>query len=346
LERAALAVLGVRGFATGVAVGLGENAVASVVDLAELARVFVLADVYDAASRVRRAVDALQNDSLRAVLDPAVDSSAYAALKQVRSDRDALLAGLREAFFRPGEVLAELGDDYRRKWAQFDSLRQSASPAAQYEAGKLFGELLLALLGAIGAGTGAAKLVRSVPALAQVEGRLARAAAALRRSDVPAAGEPVAPPLPAARGSPAAAREPARSNRDKALFGQDRGRDYMETRGFQRMTDDKRWNAPGVDDIWRNPKPPPDYVITEYKYGTGNLGATRDGLQMSDDWLNGIVTGRDRLKAVLGETEALDVRLSMDGGRIEKWLLRSDVDGEVSKQILDAGGKALRGATG
>lgn len=345
LESAASRLLHGPGFGLGVAAGLGESAVASLVELADLVRVFVLADLHDVARGAFQVLDRVPDQSLRAALDPAIASLTFGALQDASADRDALIAGLRYAFAHPGEVLENVGDEHADKWRRFEALNERRTLRARYEAGKLFGEFLSLLLGVSAAGAGLAKLVQKVPALARVERRLARAGRALGR-DAPRAREPSASesaPEPVQR--KAATRDSPRSNKEKALVGQDRGREYMESRGFERLTDDKRWNAPGVDDIWRNPKPPPDYVITEYKYGDGKLGVTRDGLQASDDWLNGVVTGRDRLKAALGEAEALNVRISMDGGRVEKWLLRSDPDGGLTKDLLDAAGKVVRTST-
>jgi|GEM_PF-6351139 len=138
--------------------------------------------------------------------------------------------------------------------------------------------------------------------------------------------------------------EPRKTNKEKSLHGEARGREYMEKDlGMKRLTGEKRWNAPGIDDIYKNPKPPPDYVLAEYKYGGGQLGNTRDGLQMSDDWVHGVNTGNDRLKQAVNETEALKIRKAIDSGHVEKWLLRVDEPGNVKKLLLDVDGNVIRG---
>jgi hypothetical protein len=139
------------------------------------------------------------------------------------------------------------------------------------------------------------------------------------------------------------AKEEPATNKTKALTGEAAGRDYMQKNGFEKISGDKGWNAPGTDDIWKNAKPPPDYVVTEYKYGQGSLGSTKDGLQMSDDWLNGVNTGRDRVKAALSETDEKSIRQAMKNGGVEKWLLQVDDAGSVTKQVLDGAGKVLKG---
>ena len=135
-----------------------------------------------------------------------------------------------------------------------------------------------------------------------------------------------------------------KDNKEKALYGEARGREYMEKRGFEKLSGDKGWNAPGLDDLYRNPHPPPDYVIAEYKYGTSDLGRTTDGRQMSDNWVLGKKSGRDRLGNAVGRIQADKVRDALDAGKVEKWLLRVTEDGNVSKSLLGKTGTVTRGS--
>lgn len=132
------------------------------------------------------------------------------------------------------------------------------------------------------------------------------------------------------------------TNKQKSLVGEQAGRGYMQNAGFERISGDKRWNAAGVDDIWKNTHPPPDYVIAEYKYGSSGLGQTKDGLQMSDDWLSGEKTGFDRIEHAVGHDQADDILSSLRRGQVEKWLVRTDDNGVVSKAVLDSAGKVLQ----
>jgi filamentous hemagglutinin len=125
------------------------------------------------------------------------------------------------------------------------------------------------------------------------------------------------------------------------LKGEAAGQDYMQKNGFEKISSEKGWNAPGVDDIWKNPNPPPDYVVTEYKYGSSSLGSTKDGVQMSDDWLAGVSTGKNRIDSALGIEDALNVNESMKAGAVEKWLLRVDEAGNLTKQVLDSAAKSV-----
>ena len=131
---------------------------------------------------------------------------------------------------------------------------------------------------------------------------------------------------------------------EKGLFGEKRAHEHMQSKGFKKISKDPaRPNSPGIDGVYQNPKPPPDYVIIEAKYGKSRLGKTLDGKQMSDDWINGTKTGFDRLKKSVGERKALEIRFAINEGRVEKWLLRVDESGGVTKKILDSAGRIIRG---
>ena len=60
---------------------------------------------------------------------------------------------------------------------------------------------------------------------------------------------------------------------------------------------------------YTNPESNIKYVIDESKFGTSQLGTTKDGLQMSYDWLTGAYTGNDRiLSAVKDEEVANEIK--------------------------------------
>lgn len=60
----------------------------------------------------------------------------------------------------------------------------------------------------------------------------------------------------------------------------------------------------GIDGLYENANAESKikYVIDEAKFGSSQLGKTKDGRQMSNDWLNGAKTRKSRiLKAVDGD---------------------------------------------
>lgn len=129
------------------------------------------------------------------------------------------------------------------------------------------------------------------------------------------------------------------------MFGEFYSDAYMKTNGFEKLDKGGRLTqladqpaGHGIDSIWKNLTPPPDYVIVEAKFGQGSMGSTIDGRQMSDDWVSGAKTGLSRLKKSLGTKEAYNIEQSMEKKQIEKWLLRVDESGNVSKSVLDLAG--------
>ena len=95
----------------------------------------------------------------------------------------------------------------------------------------------------------------------------------------------------------------------------------------------------GIDELYKVARPDVDYVVVEYKFGSSRLGSTADGLQMSDDWLLGVNTGRSRLLESAGFANAKQILVAIDAGRVEKWLVHTDPFGKVTIGILDNNGK-------
>ena len=86
----------------------------------------------------------------------------------------------------------------------------------------------------------------------------------------------------------------------------------------------------GLDGVYKNHSPPPEYVITEAKYDTSKLGWTKDGKQMSDGWLT-----PGRLAKKVGEAEAKAIRKAMRNDNVEKWLINVREGGSARMIKLD-----------
>ncbi|MCG6578112.1 filamentous hemagglutinin N-terminal domain-containing protein [Pseudomonas sp. AF32] len=97
----------------------------------------------------------------------------------------------------------------------------------------------------------------------------------------------------------------------------------------------------GIDDLYKVNKPGVDYLIVEYKFGSSALKPTKDGLQMSDDWLLGKNSNYDRILESVGGNSGMaqSVENAMQAGRVEKWLVHTDPFGNVTVGVLDARGK-------
>ena len=86
-------------------------------------------------------------------------------------------------------------------------------------------------------------------------------------------------------------------------------------------------NAPthqGIDGVYYKSNGHPPYIIGEAKYGSSKLGSTKDGMQMSDTWIN----GSNRLVNAVGKDVADDILLE-GYGRI---LVNITSDGKYSLQ--------------
>ncbi len=98
----------------------------------------------------------------------------------------------------------------------------------------------------------------------------------------------------------------------------------------------------GIDGVYRNPNPPPDYVITEAKYGSSQLNRQlADGTnQMVDVW------DGERLDNIVGRQQGDAIRAAMRAGRVQKMLLRTSHSGSLAATYIDGAGYLIRGKAG
>lgn len=126
------------------------------------------------------------------------------------------------------------------------------------------------------------------------------------------------------------------TNHQKAAIGERTAHDEMVRKGYQPLGNTNGMYIPGetgIDGIYKHPKPPPRYVITEAKYGTAKLGNTADGRQLSDSW----ITGSNRLQRAglsAKDQKAIEQGLQRGDGTVEKILLRVKPDGTVSRKTI------------
>jgi len=123
------------------------------------------------------------------------------------------------------------------------------------------------------------------------------------------------------------------SNAQKGIYGEHVGDIHMHNQGHSKMDGNltKSTDAPkgkGIDGVWKGANPPPEYIISEAKYGSSKLGKTKDGKQMSDKWID------NRLDKSVGKREADKIRRAKLKGNVEKQLLNIDDKGNVITTIL------------
>src|SRR5699024_6631653 len=101
----------------------------------------------------------------------------------------------------------------------------------------------------------------------------------------------------------------------------------------------------GIDGLYENTNPNSNvkYVVDEAKFGSSQLGKTRDGKQMSNDWLTGASTKKSRiLKAVDNDGElASEIEQALNLNKLERVLYKVDSNGNVKTFRLDENGDII-----
>jgi uncharacterized Zn-binding protein involved in type VI secretion len=126
------------------------------------------------------------------------------------------------------------------------------------------------------------------------------------------------------------------SNAAKGIFGEYCADQLMKSLGFEKvngpltqLTDSPK--GPGIDGVYKNTNPPPQYVIADAKYGTSKLGMTKSGKQMSPEWID------DRLDKAVGPIEAQKIRDADFDGEVKRLVINVDQNGKAIPTILGEG---------
>jgi hypothetical protein len=169
LEPLAYQLLGPYSFDWGVCCGIVENLAGSIIGLLDLLKLFVLNGLYERAHQpapwwARWEPDYVIARGTAILLDP--------QLKEAHDQCLALIRDLKYAVMHPLEFLGAVRDQYVAKWKRCETLSAQHNLGAQFEAGKISGELLLDLLFLIGAGEAAVKVAGEIPELAKWAERL------------------------------------------------------------------------------------------------------------------------------------------------------------------------------
>src|SRR5699024_9694970 len=83
------------------------------------------------------------------------------------------------------------------------------------------------------------------------------------------------------------------------------------------------------------------YVIAEAKYGASQLGNTKSGRQMSDEWLK----TRRRLENAVGQTKADEIQMEilLNPNNVEKQLIKVEGNGNIVNSKLSTHGYRMKG---
>lgn len=189
-------LLGPTSFAAGVVYGAGESVILSVVELLDLLKTFVLAELYDKINGVPAA--SRSND-------PGIAGRIYnfagavwgrfvnELLKPAAEERDEIVREIARIFEDPMAFFGKVAEQYVDKYRRFKILVANHSVQSQFEAGKIFGEILLEVILLFIAGAGAVKTAAKAPKLVKLAKRLK---GKLERKPQKALGAGDAPPRP------------------------------------------------------------------------------------------------------------------------------------------------------
>ncbi|MFP7493410.1 hypothetical protein SFC66_06430 [Terribacillus saccharophilus] len=101
----------------------------------------------------------------------------------------------------------------------------------------------------------------------------------------------------------------------------------------------------GIDGLYENTNPNSNvkYVIDEAKFGSSRLGRTKDGKQMSDSWILGTNTKRNRILKAVNNDEFLadEITMALQNYEVEKVLSKVNSDGSITTFRLDMDGNIV-----
>ena len=129
------------------------------------------------------------------------------------------------------------------------------------------------------------------------------------------------------------------STKRKGNYGEIKMDRYYENKGYKRISNDRVVDIDqtihkGIDGVYLNPRPPPKYIIAEAKYNKSTLSnSTKDGPQMSDDW----ISGSKRIEKAISDPKVVDEVIELmitDPDNIGLSLIKIDKNGNVNEIIL------------
>jgi RHS repeat-associated protein len=185
--RSAIGVfLGDKSFTAGVVAGMVKSFLSGIVELAWMLKMLAMADYYDIKhsgsfwQRLGRSASMSPGSFLltmtASVFWPEFDTRAREAYEQ----REALIELVIHAFKHPGEVFDTISKEQKKKYEEFEKFRARHTLGGEFQAGLLFGELLLDVLMILDGVTAIAKIATKIPGLLKLLPRLREMAPALR----------------------------------------------------------------------------------------------------------------------------------------------------------------------
>ena len=165
-------LLGPQCFVLGVVYGVGENFVVSILDLLEMIKTLLLAELYDATRRNPGWTAWRPGGIAMYLTAQLLNEYLGEEIHQAAQERDALMAEIARVFEHPGDFFGAMQDQYVEKFKRLVTLGADPSPESQFQAGRVFGEILMDVLAVIGAGAALAKVASKMPRLLKLAGKI------------------------------------------------------------------------------------------------------------------------------------------------------------------------------
>lgn len=170
LQQVITDVFGNQCFVAGVIYGIGEDLITSAVDLIKLCWMFTLADLYDIHTGKMPFGRFISDRDLavRKVIAEALALFFENEMRKAAEERDALIRELMEALQNPREtfvgILDGMVEGYKKDWKDFWDNWNANTLVGRFNAGRIFGRLLLDVIGIITGVGGAVKLAAKMGA--------------------------------------------------------------------------------------------------------------------------------------------------------------------------------------
>jgi hypothetical protein len=168
LEKILQRLLGAQCFTLGVVYGIGEAFVVNIADLLGLVKTFLLAEFYDVTRRNPAWTVSHPGGIAKYLTAQVLNEYFGEEIANAAQERDALIFELKYAFEHPEEFFGRLAEEYSDKFRVFLKFSSDPSLESQFQAGSLFGGLLLEVLAVIVAGTALVKFAGRIPRLAKL----------------------------------------------------------------------------------------------------------------------------------------------------------------------------------
>ena len=133
------------------------------------------------------------------------------------------------------------------------------------------------------------------------------------------------------------------NNMQKGNYGEMKMDIYYKQQGYERISLDKVSSLDdathqGIDGVYYNPDGHPPYIISEAKYDTSQLRMTKDGKQMSSNWID------NRLDKAVGKEMADKIRMEsiLNPDNVQSQLINVTPEGAINKWILDEYAKKIK----